>query len=262
MIEERSEEVENIINKSESFLSFMTTNANKKKTKCDTVLAMQRSEIKYILTKEQLEYFKSALVGHMEVDQYGKTSIESLYLDTPDYRLIRTSIEKPSYKEKIRIRSYGLADKDTTVYLELKRKSCGLVYKRRIPLKEYQTDLIYQDHQIVENSQIAKEINYFINFYGQLIPAFLIIYDRTAYFEPDTDLRLTIDENPRYRSDNLTLHTSLEGESLLEDGGAILEIKVQEAMPLWLTEILSKGKIYKSSFSKVGTAYKKEMIKK
>ena len=253
--------MENIINKSECYLSYMTTTA-KKKMKCDTILAMQRSEIKYILTKEQLEYFKNALVGHMEIDQYGKTSIESLYLDTPDYRLIRTSIEKPAYKEKIRIRSYGLADKDTTVYLEIKRKSCGLVYKRRIPIKEYQTDLIYENHEVMENSQIAKEINYFVQFYKELKPALLIIYDRVAYFEPDSDLRLTIDENPRYRTDNLTLHSSLEGEPLLENGGAILEIKVQESMPLWLIEILSKGKIYKSSFSKVGTAYQKEMIKK
>ena len=253
--------MENIINKSESYLNFMTTNA-KKKMKCDTILAMQRSEIKYILTKEQLEYFKDALKGHMQVDQYGVTSIESLYLDTPDMRLIRTSIEKPTYKEKIRIRSYGLANEETTVYLELKRKSCGLVYKRRIPLKENQTNLIYQDHRIVENSQIAKEINYFIDYYKQLIPAFLIIYDRTAYFEPDSDLRLTIDENPRYRTERLTLHSGLDGLPLLDDGGAILEIKVQESMPLWLTDILSKGKIYQSSFSKVGTAYTKEMIKK
>lgn len=253
--------MENIINKSDSYLSYVTSEP-KKKMKCDTVLAMQRSEIKYILSKEQLEYFRSALIGHMEIDQYGKTSIESLYLDTPDMRLIRTSIEKPAYKEKIRIRSYGLANEESTVYLELKRKSCGLVYKRRIPLKEYQTNLIYQDHRIMDNSQIAKEINYFIVFYKQLIPAFLIIYDRTAYFEPNTDLRLTIDENPRYRKDRLTLHSGLDGIPLLDDGGAILEIKVQEAMPLWLTEILSKGKIYKSSFSKVGTAYEKEMNKK
>lgn len=94
-----------------------------------------------------------------------------------------------------------------------------------------------------------------------MIPSCLIIYDRVAYFEPGGDLRLTIDYNPRYRLDNLNLDTSMEGISLLNEGEAILEIKVQEAMPLWLSNILSKGKIYKNSFSKYGEAYKQQILK-
>ena len=68
--------------------------------------------------------------------------------------------------------------------------------------------------------------------------------------------------NPRYRTDDLNLHTSMDGIPLLENGGAILEIKVQHSVPLWLSEILSKGNIYQTSFSKVGTAHKKEMQKR
>ena len=223
------------------------------------ILAMSRYEMKYVLTKAQLDYLKQFLSFYMKVDEYGKTSIASLYFDTPDYRLVRTSIEKPKYKEKIRLRSYGLANKDTKVFLELKRKVGGVVYKRRISLKEDDVDDILLDK--TGDNQISKEIAYFSSYYQNLVPAFLIIYDRTAYFDPNSDLRLTIDENPRYRVNELNLHTSMDGKPLLNDEGAILEIKVQGAMPLWLVTLLSNQHIYQTSFSKVGEAYRKEMLK-
>ena len=221
---------------------------------------MQRVEFKYILSKEQLEHLKAALNEHMRVDKYGKTSIASIYYDTPSLLLIRTSIEKPAFKEKIRIRSYGLAKKDDKVFLEVKRKVNGLVYKRRIPLLEEEVEPFFlNQNNVSKNGQIANEINYFKNFYQSLRPAIMIIYDRTAYEEIKGDLRLTIDENPRYRLNDLNLHTSMDGISLFDKGSAILEIKVQEVMPLWLVSILSKEQIYKSSFSKVGEAYKRVM---
>ncbi|MBR1846185.1 MAG: polyphosphate polymerase domain-containing protein [Bacilli bacterium] len=223
------------------------------------ISVMKRYELKYILTAEQRAFLEKELVGHMEVDQYGLTSIASLYYDTPDYRLIRASIEKPPFKEKIRLRSYGLATDDSPVFLELKRKYDRIVYKRRvtstIPVVERFLD---GDGDIPANGQIAREIRYFRDFYGTLVPACLIIYDRVAYFEPGGDLRLTIDGNPRYRIDGLDLKTSMEGTSLLPEGSSILEIKVQLAMPLWLTHILDKGKIYRASFSKYGEAYKSQ----
>ena len=220
------------------------------------IAAMSRIEMKYILSKEQSEKLKQALVGHMEVDQYGLTSIASLYYDTPDYRLIRTSIEKPAFKEKIRLRSYGMATSTSPVYLELKRKAYGIVYKRRVQttIPEIEAFLDH-DSAICADGQIAREISYFRNFYGTLVPSCLIIYDRLAYKEKDGDLRLTIDASPRYRMENLNLDTSMDGTLLLPDGSIILEIKVQQAMPLWLTKILDELKIYVSSFSKYGTAY-------
>ena len=98
-------------------------------------------------------------------------------------------------------------------------------------------------------------------FRSTLVPACLIIYDRTAYYEPGGDLRLTIDENPRYRTDDLTLTKSMDGISLLDPGYTVLEVKVQEAVPLWLTAILSEGKITKGSFSKYGEAYRRQLVK-
>ena len=228
----------------------------------EAIIVMKRYEMKYILNKEQVEYLVEALKGHMEVDEYGKTSIASLYYDTVSFRLIRNSIEKPEFKEKLRLRSYGLAKPGKPVFLELKRKAQGIVYKRRVVTNvEDVNRFLSGESNIFANGQIAKEITYFRDYYGSLIPSCLIIYDRVAYFEPGGDLRLTIDYNPRYRLDNLNLDTSMEGISLLNEGEAILEIKVQEAMPLWLSNILSKGKIYKNSFSKYGEAYKQQILK-
>ena len=96
------------------------------------IVVMKRYELKYLLSAEQTAYLKKSLEGHMMLDQYGRTSIASLYYDTPNYRLIRASVEKPLFKEKIRLRSYGLATPQSHVYLELKRKAYGIVYKRRV----------------------------------------------------------------------------------------------------------------------------------
>ena len=108
-------------------------------------------------------------------------------------------------------------------------------------------------------NQIAGELEYFRDFYGNLKPSCMIICDRLAYFEPDGDLRITLDFDPRFRFHDLDLSSSMEGESLLPAGWTIMEIKVQQAMPLWICRILSEGKIYKTSFSKYGEAYKRMM---
>ena len=226
----------------------------------EAIVTMKRYEIKYVLNKEQTDFIKRELNGHMHVDKYGLTSIASIYYDTPDYRLIRTSIEKPPFKEKVRLRSYGLSKPGGTVFLELKRKTDGIVYKRRVVTTEESVNRFFNyEGDITADGQIAREISYFRNYYSKLVPAILIIYDREAYMEDEGDLRLTIDHNPRYRTNELNLSTSMEGKPLLEEGGSILEIKVQQAIPLWLTDILSRGKIYKHSYSKVGEAYKQQL---
>ena len=226
------------------------------------ITVMKRYELKYQLDGAQTEYLRERLRGRMEIDQYGKTSIASLYYATPTDQLIRLSLEKPLFKEKIRLRSYGLATEGSPVFLELKRKAYGIVYKRRvqttIPLVR---KFFSGEGDICSGGQINSEITAFRDHYKTLVPACLIIYDRTAYFEPGGDLRLTIDDAPRYRTDGLTLTQSMDGVPFLDEGWTILEIKVQEAMPLWLSEILSAGRIYKGSFSKYGEAYRQQLIK-
>ena len=224
------------------------------------IAVMKRYELKYCLNKEQLKFFKEKIKEHMKLDKYGLTSIASLYYDTPDYQLINRSIEKPKYKEKLRLRSYGLATDTSKTFLEIKRKSEGIVYKRRISLTEKEAEGLIEG-EYTRKDQIGRELMSFLDNYKVLEPKYLIIYDREAYYQDDSDLRITIDMNPRYRTTDLNLHTSMEGTPLLEEG-AILEVKVQHSVPLWLTHILSEGKIYQSSFSKVGTAHKLEMKEK
>lgn len=224
------------------------------------IVVMKRYELKYILSPEQEAFFREQLKGHMEADAYGLTPVASLYYDTPEYRLINASIERPAFKEKMRLRSYGLATDTSPVFLELKRKAEGIVYKRRvqttIPLVKRFFD---GEGDICAGGQINHEITYFRDFYGNLAPACLIIYDRTAFYEPEGDLRLTIDDRPRYRTNDLDLRISMDGIPLLPEGYSILEIKIQDAMPLWLADVLDAGKIYKNSFSKYGEAYKRQM---
>lgn len=230
-------------------------------TKEKIISVMKRYELKFYLSEEQLSYFLRQIEGYMKVDKYGLTTIASLYFDTPDFRLINKSIEKPKYKEKLRLRSYGLAKKGSPTFLEIKRKSDGIVYKRRTSLPEDEAYKLIKTKESIDNEQISRELEAFVENYKNLEPKYLIIYDRLAYYQEDSDLRITIDKNPRYRTKDLNLHTSMDGIPLLEEGGSILEIKVQHSVPLWLVKILTKGKIYQSSFSKVGEAHKREMIK-
>lgn len=219
---------------------------------------MKRYELKYLPDRGQTAFLVNRLKGHMEPDRYGMTSIASLYYDTPDSRLIRASLDKPDFKEKIRLRSYGLATENSPVFLELKRKASGIVYKRRVrtTIPEVRQFLDGKD-DLFADRQISRELSWFRDYHSPLQPACLIIYDRVAYFEPGGDLRLTIDFNPRYRmAEELDLTTSMDGILLRPEGDAVLEIKVQGAMPLWLTAILDEGQIYKSSFSKYGEAFR------
>ena len=227
----------------------------------EPITVMKRYELKYLVSAEQRAYLEQALSGRMQADHYGETTIASLYYDTPDYRLVRASVEKPEFKEKLRLRSYVPATETTPVFLEMKRKAYNVVYKRRvqttIPLVKRFFD---RTGDICERGQINTELTYFRDLYKELAPACMIIYDRTAFFEPSGDLRLTLDRAPRYRMEQLDLTSSADGEPLLPGGWSVLEIKVQQAMPLWLCDILSRGKIYKTSFSKYGEAYRRQTL--
>ena len=225
------------------------------------IAVMKRYEIKYIITREQENFLKRKLKGRLFVDRFGKTSIASLYYDTPDYKLIRTSNEKPLFKEKLRLRSYGLASVNSPVFLELKRKAFGVVYKRRIESTIPEVESFFDGTaESLGEGQINREISCFCSQNRNLIPACLIIYDRTAYYEPTGELRLTIDNNPRFRIDDLDLRVSMDGEALLPERYSILEVKVQGGMPIWLSHILDEGRIYKTSFSKYGEAYKRLLV--
>ena len=219
----------------------------------------QRYELKFMLTDAQKDIILSAMEPHMAPDGYGRTTIRNIYFDTDRYRLIRRSIEKPAYKEKLRIRSYAKADPDSPVFVELKKKYRSVVFKRRISLPERQAlDWLEGRTPCPTPCQIADEIDYFMAHYASLRPTLFLTYDRQAYYSRSGDgFRVTFDENILCRQEEMSLEQGIWGTPLLEDGKVLMEIKCNGGIPLWMTEVLSRERIYKTSFSKYGTAYER-----
>lgn len=220
-------------------------------------MVFKRYEIKYLLTKEQVNQVKMRMSRYMNADIHGKNTIFSLYYDTPDFLLARRSMEKPVYKEKLRLRSYGVAKPDTEVFVEIKKKYKGIVYKRRISMEKEASDRYLLQGEQVQDNQISREIDFFIKRYGDLAPRVLLSYEREAYYAKDNhEFRVTFDENILWRDEEMDLEMGVYGEAILPEDMALMEVKTADAIPLWFVEILSDLKIYKTSFSKYGNAYK------
>lgn len=221
----------------------------------------QRYELKYMLTKAQKRNILKAMEPYMELDEYGRTTIRNIYYDTGNYRLVRRSIEKPAYKEKLRIRSYSQAKPDSGVFVELKKKYQDVVYKRRVLMKEEAArEWILGRRPCGMDTQISNEIDYFLSYYQTLRPAVFLSYEREAYGAIDrSDFRVTFDDTILFRKEDLSLGSVAYGTPLLPEGMALMEIKCSGGIPIWMAQALSKGKIYKTSFSKYGTAYRRMM---
>ena len=217
----------------------------------------QRYELKYLLTPEQKEKVLAAMQPYMKLDKYGRTTIRNLYYDTDTYLLIRRSIEKPEYKEKLRIRSYSRTSADSAVFVELKKKYKHIVYKRRIPLPFREaTAWLSGEKHTEKHTQIADEIDYFMELYGTLHPTVFLSYEREAYYcNNGSDFRVTFDDTILCRQDDLSLASDVYGTPILPEGKVLMEIKCSGGIPLWMAHVLSEEKIYKTSYSKYGTAY-------
>lgn len=217
----------------------------------------ERYELKYLVNSRQRVALERAFLGKLAVDAYGESSICNIYYDTEDFRLIRRSLEKPVYKEKLRVRSYGTVSGNGNVFLELKKKYDGIVYKRRIELPE-QTAMQYLADKgpLPADSQIGREMDYFKQFYKNLEPKVHLCYDRVALYSLEgTEVRVTFDRNITYRTDRLSLREEPGGTQILEKGQSLMELKVPAAIPMWLVEVLEKENIRQVSFSKYGRAY-------
>ena len=217
----------------------------------------ERFEQKYLLDQKQFELILNRLKKHVKEDEYPHSRIRSIYYDTDVNELIRRSIEKPEYKEKIRIRSYDEADDDDKIFVEFKKKFNGIVYKRRTKARCGQAlKDIYQCE--FADKQVSNEIRYALSHYEHLHPCIFIRCDRASYISKDNpDIRITFDTDMKYRLKNLSLHSSDQDKSLTDK--TIMELKVKDAIPLWLSEILDEAKAYPNGFSKVGNAFMKEL---
>ncbi len=217
----------------------------------------KRYELKYILTKAQYETLLMTMPSEMQLDEYGRHKISNIYFDTEDFRIIRHSLEKPKYKEKLRVRCYGEPSDNSTVFIELKKKFNGVVYKRRVYDKQQNVfSYLFDDAETVENSQILGEIDYFKRSYNEIKPRVYLSYERDAYYSKlDDTFRLTFDFNIKTRDFDVSLYESAHDKQILSDDNVLLEVKTVMGLPAWFLQFLSENQIYKTSFSKYGTAY-------
>jgi hypothetical protein len=223
-----------------------------------------RYENKYLVNEETAAQIQDRLSDYMELDPYsqqqGTYLITNIYYDTADHHLIRTSLAKPAYKEKLRLRAYGIPQGDSEVYVEIKKKVGGLVNKRRSAMKLQEAYRFLHSGEAPEdqpgvNRQVVGEIACILQ-RQVLQPVLYLAYDRRAYFgRGQHDLRVSFDRNVQTRRDDLRLESGLWGQQLLAGDLWIMEIKVARSIPLWLCRLLSGYKIYPSSFSKYGTEY-------
>lgn len=229
-----------------------------------------RYENKFLLDNDTYNSLQTELLKYMEMDEYNKDhdfyTISNIYCDTDDNTLIRTSLSKPKYKEKLRIRSYGVPEKDSKVYLEIKKKVCGLVNKRRTKLTlqeayDFVQTGVKPELKEYMNKQVLNEIEYILKLYD-LKPKLYLAYDRKAMFCKDNhDLRITFDTNIRTRRYDLLLEAGDYGEQLLEKGKWLMEVKAEKSLPIWLTNMLSEHRIYSTSFSKYGKEYENMLMR-
>ncbi len=223
----------------------------------------QRFELKYILTRPQKEALLRTMEPYMKLDRYGRVTIRNIYYDTPSYRLIRASIERPLYKEKLRIRSYRQLVPGEEAFVELKKKFKKVVYKRRLSMPfQDALDWLRGEDPLQPSGQIGEEIRYVRDFYRDLQPTVFLSYEREAFYSLDgSEFRVTFDENILARQTDLSLCSQVYGTPILPAELTMLELKAPGAIPLWLTEFLTANKIYKTSFSKYGTAYQSLLFK-
>ena len=220
----------------------------------------QRYEKKYLLTPAQYAAVKRGMASFMKPDAHPRYTICNIYYDTANFDLIRASLEKPVYKEKLRLRSYGVPGSRDPVFAEIKKKSDGVVYKRRVTLQAMDAARWLSGRRPGDGSQISREIDWFLQFYRPE-PKVFLAYDREAYAAADGGaLRLTFDTDIRVRSNDLELRSGDYGVPLPEGDQILMEIKIPGAAPLWLARLLSDNGIFPASFSKYGTYYKEFVL--
>ena len=236
----------------------------------------RRIEKKYLVSEADLKRFLKICGKNLKKNKYFASTVCSLYFDTKNDDLIIKSIDKPdkpNFKEKIRLRSYDVPGMKDYVFFEIKTKhregKDRIGDKRRFQLllsdyydwtkgKVSLEEIAKKKVEKTNDVQIAREIEYVIK-YLELQPKILICSERESYEgAEDSQLRVTIDKNLRYRTKKLRLEKGSEGREFFEDEkNSILEIKTAGGMPMWLVRALNELKIYPQGFSKYGKIYQK-----
>lgn len=221
----------------------------------------QRYEKKYMLNPGQLTKLLEGMRPYVRPDEFGQYTICNIYYDTDDFQLIRTSLEKPVYKEKLRMRSYGVPSDQDKVFVELKKKYDGIVYKRRTVMKAADAAAYVNDGLAPkQKNQICHEIDWFMQSYHP-IPKVFIAYDRMAFAGLEhPDLRITFDTKLRWRDQELDLRAGDHGSLILPSDQILMELKLPGTSPVWLAHLLSQTGVFPVSFSKYGTCYQQNIL--
>ena len=229
----------------------------------ETILTFKRYEKKYLLSARKFELLWERLREHLVPDLFHRSTVCSIYYDSDDFSLIRHSLEKPVYKEKLRLRSYNVPGPDGEVFVELKKKYKGVVYKRRVRMSAAEAErYLAGQSRPPEDGQILREIDFFLQTH-EVSPKAFIACEREAWVDrEEPELRITFDRNLRWRDTDLHLSSGSGGEPLLPDGEVLMEIKIPGAAPLWLAHLLSELEIFPTSFSKYGTCYRQDLLEK
>lgn len=229
----------------------------------NTRLTFKRNEKKYLLSPERYEALWAELSPRLVPDEYFSSTVCSVYYDSDDYELIRRSIEAPVYKEKLRVRSYGVPVPDGTVFVELKKKFKGTVYKRRVQTTAERAEAWLAGRSPApEDGQVCREIDWFLRMH-EPVPKIFIACDREAYVADGApELRFTFDRSIRWREEELSLCAGTHGTPLLGDGQVLMEIKIPDAAPLWLADTLSRLEVFPTGFSKYGNCYRSGLVQK
>lgn len=220
----------------------------------------RRTEKKFVLSEEEYHKLMKLIGDKIYKDPYYKSIICNIYFDTLHHDLIMKSLEKPIYKEKVRLRSYGVPTMEDNVFLEIKKKYKGVVGKRRITLK-LKDFYNYIDKGIIPNcnKQIMGELDYCFKYYN-LKPSMFLAYDRYSYYDKNNiNFRLTFDHNVRSREDDLRIENGDYGNKYFKERMYIMEAKALDAYPIWFIKALSELKVYSASFSKYGSIYSKNL---
>ncbi|MCD8191644.1 MAG: polyphosphate polymerase domain-containing protein [Oscillospiraceae bacterium] len=225
-----------------------------------TQMVFSRIEKKYLIPADRFEAFRSELDKYMISDKFASYTIRNIYFDTPDYAFIRTSLSKPVYKEKFRLRTYGAPDDvSAPVFAEVKKKYKGVVTKRRCDMTRAEAEALLADaehYAFPTDSQRWREIAWLFES-RKPQPMVYLAYDRVALKgREDSELRITFDRNLRWRNTGLSFHSADAG-AICGNENILMEIKFPLASPLWLAHLLAKYELYPTSFSKYGECYKR-----